>query len=289
MAKENSHGKRAKITQAQKNMILAVFGASIFLGAAIAVVINSLNRIAFNAEVIVAEDQSIVAFSDTIKNIGICRRPSGQVYTDDELAKCNPNGVDVESVPGTLRSNILENMASNSALLSVPNQNNKGCINPSTGKNYTYKELEDNYDKAESDEDLMAASALIKSCSALRVIPDALPSSENEIALLTSVDQIFRDSGTEPESLSPTEETEWATFGTNLFGISVRLSIEESAGTVMQLLNNLERSIRNFNINSANIEYSSGDTITFQGRGTAYYMTESGLTLSDKNIKAGGS
>ena len=291
MAKEIKLGKRAKITQAQQYMALAVFGAALFLGAAVAVVINSVNKISFSASVIVAQDQSIVSFSDTIKNIGICEKPSGKVYSDDELKKCNPNSISASRVPNTLRSNILENMASNTALASVPNKSNTSCINPETNKNYTYQELEDNYSAASEsgdDEKLAAAGNLIKACSSLRVIPDALPAYKNEEALLASIDKIFRDSGTEPESLSPTDETDWASFGNNLYTISVRLSIESGAGTVHTFLSNIERSIRNFNIERATIEWSSGNTINFQARATAYYMTPSILSITEKTIKPGG-
>lgn len=291
MAKEIKLGKRAKITQAQQYMALAVFGAAVFLGAAIAVVINSVNKITFSADIITAQDQAIVNFSDTIKNIGICKKPSGKVYSDDELKKCSPNSVTASDVPNTLRSNILENMASNTALASVPNQSNPDCINPKTSKNYTYKELEDNYAAAgesKDEERLIAASNLIKACSSLRVIPDALPAFKNEEALLASIDRIFRDSGTEPESLSPTGETDWAPFGNNLYTISVRLAIESGAGTVHTFLSNVERSIRNFNIERATIEWSSNNTINFQARATAYYMLPSTLSISDKTIKPGG-
>lgn len=281
-------GKRAKISQAQQLMILATFGAAIFLGAAIAVIINSINKISFSANVIMAQDQSIVSFSDTIKNIGICPKPAGKVYTDEELKKCSPNSVSSASVPNTLRSNIIQNMASNKALASVPNESNASCINPTTNKNYTYRELEDQYASAESDEDLAKASNLIKACSALRVIPDALPAYKNEEALLASIDKIFRDSGTEPEALSPTDETDWAPFGTNLYTISVRLGIEASAGTVTTLLNNTERSIRNLNIERATIEWSGNDAIDFQARATAYYMMPSNLSITDKTIRPGG-
>lgn len=286
--KEKSLEKRAKISQAQKYMFLAVLGASVVLGAAFAVVIKSVNKISFNSSVIAAEDQAIVAFSDAIKNIGICTKPSGKVYTDEELKKCSPDSVSATSVPGTLRSNILESLAASTALESVANQGNSSCLNPSTGKNYTYKEMQEKYQDADTDTKLNEASALIKSCSALRVIPDALPAYENEEALLASVDKIFRISDTEPESLSPTDETDVATFGSNLYTISVRLSVEDSAGTVNKILENVERSIRNFNIERATINWSTNDSIDFQGRATAYFMLPTTLDITTKSIKVGG-
>ena len=113
IVKDIKIGKRAKITQAQQYMIFAVFGATLFLGAAIAVVMKSVGKIGFSANVIIEQDQSIVSFSNAIKTIGICPKPSGEVYNDDELKKCNPNGTKVSNVPGTLRSEILETIASN--------------------------------------------------------------------------------------------------------------------------------------------------------------------------------
>lgn len=285
--KEKPSDKRAKISQAQQYMILAVLGASIFLGAAIAVVINSINKISFSANVIVAQDQSIVNFSNAIKDIGICGRPSGQVYSDAELQKCSPNSVNVATVPNTLRSNILNNIASNKALASVPNENNTGCVNPDTGKNYTYKELEEKYSNAEKDEDVAAAVGLIKSCSSLRVIPDALPAFKNEEALLASVDKIFNISGATLQSLSPTDETDGAPFGSNLYTISVHLALEGGTDVVHQLLNNLELSIRNFNIDRATIDWSSNGSIDLKATASAYYMTPSALVITDKAISGG--
>lgn len=286
--KEEPGSKRAQISQAQQYMIFAVLGASIFLGAAIAVVINSINKISFSANVIVAQDQSIIGFSDAIKNIGICGKPSGQVYSDDELKKCSPNNINVANVPNTLRSNILNNIASNKALASVPNENDAGCINQATGKNYTYQELEENYSNAESEEAIAAAVGLIKTCSSLRVIPDALPAFKNEEALLASVDKIFNISGADLQSLSPTDETDGAPFGANLYTISVHLALEGGTDVVHRLLNNLELSIRNFNVDRATIDWSSNGSIDLKATASAYYMTPSTLMVTDKSISSGG-
>lgn len=289
IAKKEAKGdKRAQISKAQQYMVFAVLGASVFLGAAIAVVTNSINKISFSAGVIVAQDQSITSFSDAIKNIGICQKPSGQVYSDSELQKCSPNNVNVVNVPNTLRSNILNNIASNKALASVPNENDSSCINPATNKNYTYQELETAYSNAESEEDVATAIGLIKSCSSLRVIPDALPAFKNEEALLASVDKIFNLSGATLQSLSPTDETDGAPFGANLYTISVHLALEGGTDVVHRLLNNLERSIRNFNIDRATIDWSSNGALDLKATASAYYMTPSTLMVTDKSISAGG-
>ena len=282
-------GKRAKITQAQQYMILAVFGATLFLGAAMAVVAKSITKIGFSASVIAAEEQSIAGFSNTIKNIGICPKPKGEVYTDEELKNCKPDTINVSSIPGTLRSEILKTIASNEALESVPNQANANCVNPETGKNYTYSELEKKYDDAgENEEELIAAGNLIRTCSALRIIPDALPSFKNEEALLASVDQIFRDSGATPESLRPTDESTIADFGTNLNSVSVRLAIETNTRNLHVFLRNVEHSIRNFNIDRATISWGSNNSVEFSAFGTAYYMEPSVISITSKTLKAGG-
>ena len=289
LVKDIKIGKRAMITQAQQYMILAVFGATLFLGAAIAVVTKSVSKIGFSASVLAAEDQSIVSFSNAIRDIGICAQPKGEVYTDEELRNCNPDSINVINIPGTLRSEVLKTIASNKALESVANQSKSNCINPNTGKNYTYRELEENYDNAGEDEEkLIAAGNLIRTCSALRVIPDALPAYKNEEALLASVDQIFRDSGTTPESLRPTEESTLANFGDDLYNISVRLSIETGARDIHVFLRNVEHSIRNFNIDRATISWGGNNSIEFSASGTAYYMTPSSITVSSKTIKPGG-
>lgn len=296
---KNKSEKQIKISQAQQYMILAVLGASLFLGAAIAVVLKSINKISFSASVIAAQEKSITKLSDTIKDIGICKKPSGKIYSDTELNSCNPDSISASDVPGTLKSNIIENMAANTALASVPNTSNDNCINQDTGKNYTYKELEKEYSAASdsgSDERLLKASELIRTCSSLRIIPDALPADKNEEALLASIDKIFRDSGTEPEELAPTtggddfgdETTETRSSASNsLYIIPVNLAIESDAGTVNKFLDNAERSIRNFNIKQAKITWSGSNTIEFDVTADAYYTLPSTLTITDLTINPG--
>ncbi|MBR3332387.1 hypothetical protein IKG28_02035 [Candidatus Saccharibacteria bacterium] len=288
MAKEIAIGKRAKISEAQQHMLLAVLGASVFLGVAISLISQFVNKISFNAKVIMTEDESIVAYSDTISQIGICTAPKGSVYTIDELKKCNPNTTSVASVPGTLRANIVEGLASNSALNSVPKESSTGCVNPDTKKNYTYKELSDMYNNAVTNEEIMSASGLLRRCSALRVIPDALPAFKNEEALLSSLNKIFIISNWEPEQLAPSGGSSASALGTNLNEISVSLMIEADTATTTGVLNNIERSIRNFNMRRASIEWSGENSLTLNAQANAYYMTPITITESSTTIKAGG-
>lgn len=286
MAKEVAIGKRAKISEAQQYMLLSVLGAAVVLGVAISLVIHFIQQISFNTRVIMAEDEAIVSYSNIIKNTGICKSPKGDVYSDDELKKCDPDSIETSEIPGTLRANILENLAASDALNSVPKEASSSCINPETGKNYTYTDLNKIYNNASGATELSAASQLIKSCSALRVIPDALPAFRNEEALLASLNKLFIESGWQPESLSPSGSSSTSTLAPGLNTISVSLSVEADTSTTMNVLDNIERSIREFDIERATIEWGSNNTLTLQAQATAYYMDESTVTETTQTLKA---
>lgn len=288
MAKEIAISKRVKISEAQQYMLLSVLVASVLLGVAISLTTHFIQQISFNAKVISVEDESIVSYSNIIKSTGICESPKGDVYTDQELKNCDPNSIKTSQIPGTLRANILENLAANEALNSVPKEANSSCVNPITEKNYTYKELNDIYKKAESDAELTAASQLIKSCSALRIIPDALPAFRNEEALLASLNKLFIDAGWQPESLSPSGSSTASPLGAGINAVSVRLSVEADTGTTMKVLDNVERSIREFDIERATIEWGGNNTLSLSAQATAYYINPSTITETTETIKAEG-
>lgn len=294
MAKEIALSKIAKISQAQQYMLLSVLGASVFLGAGISLTKHFVEQIIFNANYIAAEEQSIAAYSDVIQKTGVCKKPNGSVYTREEIEKCNPESIETSELKGTLRYNILENLATNQALNSVPQDNNSNCTNSITGQPLTYKELSRDYKSAEGDVARQAALAKLKSCSALRVIPDALPSFENSEALLASLNRIFILSNWEPESISPSsgsynsgEDGESATIsGVN--PIDVNLSIEAGTATTMNILHNIERSIREFKIQNATIEYSDDRNFTLKANASAYYTNESSIQESTLNVTTEG-
>ena len=288
MAKEVAISKRLKISEAQQYMLLSVLGASIVLGIAISLISFFAQQISYNAKVIMAEDESIVAYSNVIRDTGVCRSPNGEVYSDAELENCYPDSIEISEIQGSLRANILENLAANDALNSVPKEDDSNCINSETNKNFTYKQLMKRYNDATSTEEKIAASQLIKSCSALRVIPDALPAFKNEEALLASLNKLFKVSGWEPESISPSGDSEASDLADNLNTISVNLSVEADSSTTMRVLSNFERSIREFNINRATFEWSGNNTLLFQAAATAYYVNESRINEVTKTINADG-
>lgn len=286
MTREVAVSKRLKITKAQQNMLLAVLAAAIVLGAALSVSINLIKQISFNKDVIVEKDKAIASYSSLIKNVGVCRKPAGAVYTDDELLRCNPDAIELSEIPGTLRANILQELAADPALNSVLKEDETRCINSSTGKNYTYEELQEIYSNVNNDEELAAASDMIKACSALRVIPDALPSFRNEEALLSSVNKIFDISGWQPEALMPSDAYTQSDYS-DLQAIGVNLSIESDSSVAMQVLSNMERSIREFNITNVDMEWSENQ-MNLGARASAYYVDPTVIVETTKTISAGG-
>lgn len=144
---------------------------------------------------------------------------------------------------------------------------------------------------------------LARTCSALRVIPDALPSVRNDEAVYASLNKLFLltsdGSGrpVEPESISPGGNgTTDATTG--LSTIPISLSIQNTGTTAKAVLDTIERSIRNIDIRMATIAWrSSGsgglDQIELRGTAAAYYSAPIQAATKTKTIyadeeKAGG-
>lgn len=289
MAKEIAIGKRAKISEAQQYMLLSVLGASIFLGIAISLVSFFIKQISFNTKVIEAEEKSIVSYSNLIKSVGVCKKPGGDVYSLDELKKCNPDTIELSEIPGTLRSKILTEIAANDALASVPKEDDSaGCVDPETEKNYTYDDLMKNYQDAKSrgSEAIKEASQKIKTCSALRVIPDALPAFKNEEALMASVDMLYRISDTEPKSLRTGQNSSASNLGSNLSTISVNLSIDDDSRDTKDVLHNFERSIRELDVERATISWKTDSELSLAAQAKAYYTTGSSVAEKKTTIKA---
>ena len=66
--------------------------------------------------------------------------------------------------------------------------------------------------------------------------------------------------------------------------MSVRLSIQGGSDVTMTVLNNIERSIREFNIERASIEWSSDNALDLNAQATAYYMDEASIIESSKTF-----
>lgn len=286
MAKESALSKNLKISDAQQRLILAVLSSSIVVGIAISLSLNFVSHISFNARVIMEKDQAINAYSSAISTIGICKKPKGQTYSEDELKNCDPSTIDIESIPNTLRYSIINGLAVNPELNSVSKSTvDLRCVNPLTSKNYTIKELNKIYLEADDVDSRENAAELLKVCSALRTIPDALPASDNQEAMLASLNMIFNLSGWQPEGLSPSNDEGGVetSSGAKAYGLGV--TVDSDVNMAKLLLQNIERSIRSFDVQSASISLGDEDSLKLELGIQGYFTDKTELSEETKVIK----
>ncbi len=277
-------GKKLNLSHAQQVLLLAVLASSVVLGVSISISLNFLNKISFNVAVIMEKDQAIEAYSSALAKIGVCKKPKDGTYSESELKNCNPSTIDINSIPGTLRHNIVNGLAVNSSLNSVPKDTvDSRCVDGETGKNYSIKQLNDMYVNAETIEDREAATGLLKVCSALRVIPDALPSFNNMEAMLSSLNKIFILSGWQPDGLAPVQDSN-VSENEGINGYGVMISVEASPRMVQEVVLNTERSIRDIEVVNAAISYGSEESIKVDLTGAAFYVDKTVLSEQTKTI-----
>ena len=237
--------------------------------------------IGFNSKVIEAKDQAISDYEKTITNVGLCRDTNKDgKFSDEEIRKCNPDTLDSSTMPGSLRYNVMMNMANNTDLESVARESQKDCFDANGDKIDWQKK----FDETENDEEKSRYMSMLKMCSALRVIPDALPAQANEEALMSSLNQIFNISAWDPEALSPSGNVVSSTEG--LSTIPVSLSVEADSAKTMTVLNNIERSIRTFDLQTATVSWSGQNYLALQSQGVAYYTEDADVVESNKTVYA---
>lgn len=287
MAKNIAIGKRLKIDKAKQNMLVAVAGASLILGVSLVFSVYFLRYIKFNAKVITEKNKAIQGYSSAIQRIGICRRPSGSVYNSSELSQCDPNDPDLLSSlsSDTLRYEVIMNVSQNEALESVGRTGLPICYDSSTKQKLSFNTLLQKYRYATTDQAKEDALYMLSACSSLRVIPDALPSTANPLALGASLNKIFQVSMYEPEGITPgtVEDSELEGIGS----IGVSLQVESGPETVMKVLNNLEKSIREINIKSARIE-QVGSSLKVDASASAYYTEPAVLSEGIVTVRGDG-
>ena len=273
--------KRAKISKTQQQTLMISLITAIVVGVCGVLAVFFGKYIGFNKKVIAAKDSAIVDYEETIKNVGLCtdKNRDGK-FSADELKNCNPDSLDSAGLMGTLRYNVLVNMAKNTDLESVARDSQRDCYD-NTGKKIDWQKK---FDGTEDDEEQSKYMAMLKMCSALRVVPDALPAQMNEEALMSSLNQVFILSNWEPESLSPSGESASQVSGINTIPIS--LVVETSTDKTMTVLGNIEKSIRTFDIKSANIAWSNNGFLTIKGQGVAYYTEDAGIIETTEAVYA---
>ncbi|MDO5481269.1 MAG: hypothetical protein Q4F60_02920 [Candidatus Saccharibacteria bacterium] len=274
-------GKRhLKISKVQQQNLVIVLITSLLIGVSVVLVGYFVKYIQFDDKVIDAKEAALRDYTKTVANIGVCKKPAGSVYTDEELKSCNPNALDSTNLPGSLRYNVMVGMAQNTDLESVARDSDGVCYD-SDGLKINFRAL---YDMEDNEEKRNYYFGMMKMCSSLRVIPDALPPLANPYALASSVNYIFNLSNWQFGSLTPGEPTEGGSDG--LGTMSANFSIEGDIQNTMNLLSNLERSIRTFEMTNASIEWGGENDLKFSTTANAYFLTAPGIKEGTKTIKA---
>ena len=252
-------GKRAKISSAQKNMLIAVGATSMLLGVTIVGVIYLTKKISFNS-VIVSENDAVI--KDLKK-------------TQDNLVRL---------------STAVSDLASNEKLESVALERDKVKCDAETLKKIM---SEDGYNLDNIE--------MVRTCSALRVVADTLPSTENHDASNSSINWLIirDDHSIQLEGISNASSyssgfSNASTGGEalNLKALGTSISIEDSATKVNRAISSIESSIRNFDIESASISWSGYDrgadnsSIEFGATYRSYYSDKVGLQRNSKVICA---
>ena len=273
--------KRVKISKTQQQTLLIALVTSTILGVCGVLAVFFGKYISFNKKVIEAKDESISGYEATIKNVGLCKDTNNDgKFSEDEIKKCNPDALDSSTLVGTLRYNVLVNMANNIDLESVARGNLSDCLDSDGKKINWQKRFDDATDDSEQAQDL----AMLKMCSALRVIPDALPAQANEEALMSSLNQVFIMSDWEPENLSPSGSATSGTEGISTIPIS--LAVEATTDKTRTVLNNIEKSIRTFDLQNARIAWSVGNMLSVRAQGVAYYTEDADVVEESKTVYA---
>lgn len=279
--KKPADNKRKVIIKAQQMTMLEVLGASLVLGTCIVLSSFLIKYIKFNTTVIAAKNEAISDYDETIRNVGVCvdKDKNGRL-NDKELENCDPSTVKLDEVRNSLRYNILETMAQNEYLESVARQRNENCYDDE-GEKIDFNELyEQTNDEKERKQYLQSA----KICSALRVIPDALPAQQNTEALMASLNQLFILAGVEPERLAP-QDTAVASLIEGVNAIPVSLQLAGSDLGIMVALDTLERSVREFDITTATIEWTTRG-LSLNATANAYFLAEKPEIEEDVTIYA---
>ena len=106
---------------------------------------------------------------------------------------------------------------------------------------------------------------------------------------MSSLDQIFKISNWEPEALAPSGSVTTEETLEGLEVIPVALTVSANAETTFTVLDNIEKSIRAFDISTATISWGSGDNdsiLDFRAQANAYYINEAVVAETEKTVYA---
>lgn len=258
--------KRLKISKAQRTMFIAVCLASIALGVTLVLIIYFGKTIAFQGKLLTQKGYVVDALVEDQKNLSTL---SGQI---SELTK-NEN---------------LESVASTRSV--------SDCVG--------YYGVDMSLEGVKTEEELEK----VRKCSSLRVIPDAMPATSDTVSL-DDVDTTTRiqldlimdragvDLNSDTDSAISVEATNYSgDFTTEDTGsilepysmLNANINVKGDLAKMKTFLSTIDKTIRNFDLQSATIEIpNSGDAeFVFTGSYFAYYTNPVTLNIQKRRICA---
>lgn len=254
--------KRAKISKAQQSMLIAIGIASVVLGVTLVGVIYLVKVIRFNMDIISEKDEAIKGFTRVQKNLSTIASKVGDLATSENL----------------------EVMARN--------RDGENCK--------TFKE--------EGFEYSLANIQMARTCSGLRVIPDSLPSSLNREATVSSLNWLMNQSGVNIGTISFNTSTSYSISGSDSSSDNdadaseqmsattitanvseIDITVEDSSRKVKEMLDDIEKSIRNYDVYTITIEWANNDltsAISLSGAFIAYNSNPQTVEIKTKTICA---
>lgn len=278
---DTAPSKRIKISKAQQLTMLEVLVASLVFGTCAVLSVFLIKYIGFNTRVISEKNQAITDYDQSLRNVGVCVDTDGNGrLSNEEIEKCNPSEISLNSIPESLRYKVLMQMAMDTDLESVTRKRNEKCYDEDGERIDFNKKYEQSTNDLEKQQYLQSA----KICSALRVFPDALPARKNTEALMASLNQVLLLTGWEPERLTPRDDmVESRIEGVGV--IPVTLQVDGGNDVVLRALDKIEKSIREFDITSATIEWTNSG-LSLNALANAYYLEDAGELEKTVVLKA---
>jgi len=188
-----------------------------------------------------------------------------------------------------IRRLVMENIF----MVRVIDQQNETLGNLRTS-NRNIPALEDQIRLLQTNEALMV-SRFDEEEAVLRVIPDALPSVNNEISLGTSLSERLLDvdgitiesirTGTSATGGGISSSASGAT-GVNMLSVPFSFVVNGDEAAIQAILENLEKSIRFVTVGRINVTYTGRIEMNVQG--VAYYVDETVPVLGSTTITMGG-
>jgi len=248
-------GKWAKIDKAQRNMFLAVCGASIVLGVTCVSVFHFVSVISFNGTLIEEKDKIINDYVTIQKNLKNISEQINQLQSNESL----------EAVSRTRAADCAK-------YLDLLND-----------------EEEDEIDNIELAR-ICTSLRMIPDAIPSKNNVEAALASLNQLLLWSDGSiQINGISNTDVDDVSISNESGDEAQST-LMPIGAAVSLDDTTERVHRALDTIENSIRNYDITSATISFSgdstSADSIELSATFRAYYSNPIGISKQTKKICA---